>query len=274
MTATKKKRKNTHNNDKQKLHKSHWISFFAVAALFLGTILFLSQSQKQQQTTSNAASDCTVSATDMQMKPIEKQFLDQINAYRKTKGAAALTWNNDLKKPAQWLSNDMATKKYLNHTDSLGRAPDVRYTACNVTVNNWEENILEGATSAADALKIWQGDVPHDSNMTNPQMKQIGIGSNNGYWTTDFSADTPTTSATPSASVAPSSAAVPSPNCLGACPSAVPSGASISATPSTVASTSPTVSVPATVSTTNSDSLLQLLLQLIQAFLGFFQQGS
>ncbi|MGI8419851.1 MAG: CAP domain-containing protein [Candidatus Levyibacteriota bacterium] len=284
-TATKKKRKNSNRKSKQSLHKEHWISFFVIGVLFFGTILFLSQSQKPQHTTSNAASNCALTATDLQMKPIEKQFLDQINAYRKTKGSGPLVWSNDLKKPAQWLSNDMATKKYLQHTDSLGRAPDVRYTACGVTNTNWEENILEGATSAADALKIWQGDVPHDSNMTNPKMKQIGIGSTNGYWTNDFSGDTPTGNSSPitgsssatvspspvtsPVSASPSAGTVPSPNCLGSCPGAP--GASLSAAPS-VTAVSPTVSVPTNTGTSgNNNSLLQIIILLLTAFLGLFK---
>ncbi|MGH7204114.1 MAG: CAP domain-containing protein [Candidatus Levyibacteriota bacterium] len=285
--ATKKKRKGINRKSKQPLHKERWISFFVIGVLFLGTILFLSQSQKPQHTTSNAASNCTLTAADLQMKPIEKQFLDQINAYRKTKGAGALVWSNDLKKPAQWLSNDMSAKKYLQHTDSLGRAPDARYTACGVTNTNWEENILEGATSAADALKIWQSDVPHDSNMTNPKMKQIGIGSTNGYWTTDFSGDTPTgnssnpivgsssatvspspvTSPIPSAS--PSAATVPNPNCLGSCPTTGTSGASLSVAPSVIA-VSPTVSVPTNIGT-GGNGIMQIILLLLTALLGLFK---
>ena len=57
------------------------------------------------------------------------KFVSLINTYRAQNGAGALQVSIALENSSQWMANDLATKNYFSHTDSLGRTPGVRMTA-------------------------------------------------------------------------------------------------------------------------------------------------
>src|ERR1700749_4222959 len=63
-----------------------------------------------------------------------------INTYRAQNGAGALQVSIALENSSQWMATDMATKNYLNHTDSLGRTPGTRLTAFGYPYGTWGEN--------------------------------------------------------------------------------------------------------------------------------------
>lgn len=267
-TMTKSKRSG-------KPKKSILVPYLLVVALAVGTFLFLTEIQHQQQTISKAAGDCMVSAADIQTKPAENDFLKRINDYRATKGAPALIMSQQLKRPAQWYANDSA-RQFLagTHNDSLGRTPIQRYADCGVRMNSSAENKLKGANTAAEAINLWKNSPGHNRNMLNPTMKQIGIGIKGDSWVTVFSGDNlPAGSGNPgansSSSISPNATnAVPSPTCLGGCTVSPPvNTGSISASP--IASVSPETTVPTNTGTTKEKtSLLALILQL---FLILFQ---
>lgn len=223
--------------------KRKFLPWLIVGLLALGTILLLTQVQQKQQTVSRAAGDCTVSATDLAEKPMEQEFFKLINDYRTQNGAPALILSKELRKPAQWLTNDMVAKNYLEHTDSLGRDVEKRITECGITIQNGEaENILNGDKTAQEAFDTWKNSPGHNQNMLDAENKQIGIGITEDTWATVFLKDDPNAKAQTNA--------VPSPNCLGPCATgtvrpAVSPSASVSAAP---VSTAPTAVVPSQVS--------------------------
>ena len=53
----------------------------------------------------------------------EAAFVTLINAYRVQNGLSQLLVSITLTESSKWLSQDMATKNYFDHTDSLGRDP-------------------------------------------------------------------------------------------------------------------------------------------------------
>lgn len=124
----------------------------------------------------------------------EATFLTLINQYRQSRGLAALTVNQSLSAAADWHSNDMATKAYFAHNDSLGRTPFQRMAAFGYTANTWKgENIAAGYANAAAVFAGWQRSPGHNANMLNPNFRTIGIGKvvragspYTTYWTTDF----------------------------------------------------------------------------------------
>jgi uncharacterized protein YkwD/chitodextrinase len=130
-------------------------------------------------------------------------FLALINNYRSQNGVGALQVSVALENAALWMSNDMATKNYVNHTDSLGRSTGARLAAFQYPYGTWGENILGGYTTAQNAFDGWLNacdpdatghcTYAHRQNMLNGDFRVIGIGrafgaaSNYGwYWTTDF----------------------------------------------------------------------------------------
>ncbi len=124
----------------------------------------------------------------------EAAFLELINQYRQANGKPALSINQNLVKAAKWQSNDMASKNYLDHTDSTGRDPFKRMADFGYTANTYKaENIAGGYTTAAEALAGWKTSVGHNTNMLDGNYKVIGIGraynansTYKWYWTTDF----------------------------------------------------------------------------------------
>jgi uncharacterized protein YkwD len=124
----------------------------------------------------------------------EAEFLRLLNDYRQAHGRPALTLNQNLTTAAVWQSYDMGSKRYVSHTDSLGRDAFQRMAAFGYTANTWKgENIAAGYPTAAAAFAAWQGSAGHNANMLNANYRVIGIGrvevagSPYGvYWTTDF----------------------------------------------------------------------------------------
>lgn len=124
----------------------------------------------------------------------EAAFLALINGYRQSRGLAPLTLTPQLTAAAEWLSQDMASKGYFSHIDSLGRDPFQRMADFGYTANTWKgENIAAGYQTAAQVMAGWQSSAGHNANMLNSNFRVIGIGrayqagSPYGYyWTTTF----------------------------------------------------------------------------------------
>jgi uncharacterized protein YkwD len=126
----------------------------------------------------------------------EQQMVVLINQHRADNGLTPLQISADLDASARWLSQDMATKSYLDHTDSLGRSPDSRMTLFGFNGSTWGENIACGNDTAAATYKQWLNSPGHNANMLGPNYTLIGIAraydSNSQYgwyWTTDFGAN-------------------------------------------------------------------------------------
>ncbi|HET9476588.1 MAG TPA: CAP domain-containing protein [Dehalococcoidia bacterium] len=124
----------------------------------------------------------------------ETAFLGLINQYRAANGLGGLSLNETLNTAARWMSDDMATKNYFSHTDSLGRDPPTRMSAFGYTYNTWKgENLAAGVDGAQAAFNLWKSSPGHNANMLNANFNVIGVarsyngGSSYGwYWTTDF----------------------------------------------------------------------------------------
>lgn len=145
-------------------------------------------------------SNCTISNTLLIQTNAETTLLGLINTYRQQNSLPALAWSSGLKRPAAWLSNDMFTKDYFSHTDSLGRIPDIRIKECGYDWKSFAENIYMGSNDPQTVFNAWKNSPTHNTNMLNPNVKEAGIGFVSSYWTLDLgstSSTTPTTPTTP-----------------------------------------------------------------------------
>src|SRR5271155_1973808 len=87
----------------------------------------------------------------------ESAFLTLINNLRAQNGAGPLQVSIALENSSTWMSNDMATKNYFSHTDSLGRDPFTRMAAFGYNYNTAEgENIAAGNSDAQSTFTQWQ----------------------------------------------------------------------------------------------------------------------
>lgn len=134
------------------------------------------------------------SAADPVLDAEEKAFCTQINQYRAQNGRPALQVSVSLTNAARWMSNDMATKNYFSHTDSLGRTFSTRLGAFGYTYSTAKaENIAAGNATAANTFAQWKASSGHNTNMLSTSYKVIGIdraysaaSTYKWYWTTDF----------------------------------------------------------------------------------------
>jgi uncharacterized protein YkwD len=175
----------------------------ATAATMAAVALTLASTGSLHQHSAYAAGDCTVADTTFDAE--EREFARLINDYRQsqTPPLPALTVSVNLNRESSWLAKDMADKDYFNHTDSLGRTPEVRGADCG-TSKGIGENIAAGTTrdTAKEAFDAWKASDGHNRNMLNSSYKQIGIAryydpaSTYGwYWVTDFSLNSDGTNA-------------------------------------------------------------------------------
>lgn len=120
-------------------------------------------------------------------------FLSLINDFRAQNGAGPLQVSIALQNASQWMSDDMASKSYFSHTDSLGRDPGARMAQFGYPYFPWGENIAAGNSGAQNTFNQWANSPGHRANMLNAGFRVIGIGRAYNpsapyrwYWTTNF----------------------------------------------------------------------------------------
>ncbi len=125
----------------------------------------------------------------------ESTFVTLINNYRVSSGLPALQVSITLTEASQWLSSDMATHNYLDHTDSLGRdfVTRLEFFGYPSSASAMGENIAAGNSDAAATFLQWKNSPPHNANMLDANYLALGVGraydasSTYGwYWATDF----------------------------------------------------------------------------------------
>lgn len=123
----------------------------------------------------------------------EVAFCQQVNTYRAQNGLAPLKVSIALTKASRWMSNDMATLNYFDHTDSYGRAFNTRLGSFGYRGMSVGENIAAGSATGSATLSMWRNSAPHNANLLNSTWKVMGIGRAYGahssygwYWTADF----------------------------------------------------------------------------------------
>lgn len=133
----------------------------------------------------------------------EQAFLALINDYRVASSLGRLSLNSDLNEAARWMSQDMASKDYFSHTDSLGRNAFQRMADFGYNYNTWKGEILAaGVDTAQGVLEMWKKSPEHNCIMldnTPPgcgeptNFKVIGVARAYGqgtyygwYWITNF----------------------------------------------------------------------------------------
>jgi uncharacterized protein YkwD len=121
--------------------------------------------------------------------------LNETNQFRAQNGRAALCYNSKIDAAAQWLANDMATKNYFSHTDSLGRNGGQRLTYFGYAWSWWGENIAAGYTTWHAAIVAWENSPEHRANLLSTNFREMGLGQAYNpnstykyYWTNDFGA--------------------------------------------------------------------------------------
>lgn len=116
-------------------------------------------------------------ATTIVLDNEERDFINQINDYRKKKGLGELKISNDLSRAALTMAQDMADHPdSINHEhkDSQGRLPAERAALAGYT-DGVGENLAAGYETAGDAFKAWKGSAEHNDNMIDRDYEVMGV---------------------------------------------------------------------------------------------------
>ncbi|MGI6776908.1 MAG: SafA/ExsA family spore coat assembly protein [Acetivibrionales bacterium] len=125
------------------------------------------------------------------VKALENQVIEIVNAERVKRGLQPLTQNWELSRVARYKSADMAKKGYFSHTSPTYGSPfkmmedfGIRYTAAG-------ENIAYGARTPKEVMTMWMNSTGHRNNILSQTYNQIGVGvaqNSRGvyYWTQMF----------------------------------------------------------------------------------------
>src|SRR5438270_11519927 len=97
----------------------------------------------------------TVWAQNSTLDSEQWAFLTLINSYRAQNGVGPLQVSVALQNSSQWMANDMATKNYVSHTDSLGRDPFTRMAAFGYQLISSGEHIAAASSDAQGGLNQW-----------------------------------------------------------------------------------------------------------------------
>ena len=101
----------------------------------------------------------------------------------------SVEWNTTLEKIALAHSFDMFTKKYFSHVSPDGSNPLTRITNSGYIWKTFGENIFMAQgfnPSEKEVIEAWKNSPSHCENLMNPNFKEMGIGSNENYWTQVF----------------------------------------------------------------------------------------
>lgn len=135
----------------------------------------LSAPARQEQTVEAAAAGYNPSRE-------ECQVLALINRYRASRNEPKLVLSKPLGAVAEDHSGDMARQREMYHTSNL--LTTVRRAGYDGQAVG--ENVAAGYASAKAVVNGWSKSAGHRQNMLNGRFRAIGIGEQNGYWTTTF----------------------------------------------------------------------------------------
>jgi len=126
--------------------------------------------------------------------PQEVAMAGAINQYRQANNIAPLSLSVPLE--LQWasvfMSRDMELHDYVGHTDSYGRDPWQRQTACGYNENTWKGEAVAGVTvSWQQTLQLWQASPGHNALLLDSHYHRMALAMSqdqNGYqfWTLEL----------------------------------------------------------------------------------------
>jgi len=116
----------------------------------------------------------------------EQQVFDLTNQQRSQQGLLPLTLNLTLNDVAEKHSQDMATRNYFSHQGLDGSQPWDRMRAEGYVYSRAAENIAFGQPTPQAVVDAWMNSPGHRQNILDPNLKEIGVGYYNAYWTQDF----------------------------------------------------------------------------------------
>ncbi len=123
------------------------------------------------------AAASTSKQAELDLSAEERQFIKEINDYRKENGLKALKVSIMLSEASDMMAKDMQANPSLinhDHKDSENRSPADR---ANLAGYTWAvgENLAAGYKTAEKVFEAWKNSAEHKSNMLNANYEVMGI---------------------------------------------------------------------------------------------------
>lgn len=141
----------------------------------------LNANQFEQTTQRSLSSDPNTGFNEF-----EQQVVDLTNQERISRGLPPLSTNSTLNNVAEQHSQDMVAQNYFSHQGKDGSLPWNRMQAQGYGYSRAAENIAFGQTTPQQVVTDWMNSPGHRKNILDPNLKEIGVGYYDGYWTQDF----------------------------------------------------------------------------------------
>ncbi|MEL4026818.1 SafA/ExsA family spore coat assembly protein [Lysinibacillus endophyticus] len=129
-----------------------------------------------------------INVPDQEGQAVEAEVVRLVNVERAKVGLPALKNDWELARVAEHKSQDMATKKYFDHTSPTYGSPFTMLKNYGISYRSAGENIAQGQRTAAEVVNAWMNSSGHRANILNKNYTHIGVGyvSNGNYWTQMF----------------------------------------------------------------------------------------
>ncbi|WP_433324469.1 sigma-70 family RNA polymerase sigma factor [Spirillospora sp. CA-294931] len=123
---------------------------------------------------------------------LREQVVRLVNTERARRGCRPMRENARLTAAAQKHSEEMASRRTLDHASADGRNPGDRITAAGYRWRAWAENIAQGSRTSTAVMASWMKSPGHRDNIVNCGLSEIGVGISlrpGGPWWTQKLAD-------------------------------------------------------------------------------------
>ena len=129
-----------------------------------------------------------INVPNQESQAVEAEVVRLVNVERAKVGLPALKNDWELARVAKHKSQDMATKKYFDHTSPTYGSPFTMMKNYGISYRSAGENIAQGQRTAAEVVNAWMNSSGHRANILNKNFTHIGVGyvANGNYWTQMF----------------------------------------------------------------------------------------
>ena len=115
--------------------------------------------------------------------PLIREFIQYVNAKRRSMGCPELIWDERVAGVARSHSADMVSRNFFDHTNPDGKNPFERLKESNLDFSGAAENIALGPKTGREAFDTWIRSAAHRENMLDRRFTRHGVGRIRDRWT-------------------------------------------------------------------------------------------
>ena len=115
--------------------------------------------------------------------PVIQEFVQLVNAKRRSVGCPELKWDSKVAAIALGHSADMVSRHFFSHTNPDEKGPSERLLESRLGFSIAAENLVREAKTAREAFNAWLRSPKHCKNMLDNRFTRHGVGRVEDRWT-------------------------------------------------------------------------------------------